>query len=218
MAHGFAFDLAHLLSGGMVLMSFLLLYQSRLSSLLRIYAIHALLLSLAVAWQAHAQGAPHLYITAVIALAFKAIAIPVALDRIVRRLGIHRELETVVGIGPTMLFGMGLVALSIAVMLPVTGQADPLAREDLAFALSVVLLGLLVMITRRNAVGQVVGFMAMENGLVPGRDRRQGHAPGGRDLDRLLDADRLHRDRHLPVPHPRALRHGRPAGARQLPG
>jgi hydrogenase-4 component E len=166
MGHGFAFDLAHLLSGGMVLMSFLLLYQDRISSLLRVYALHALLLSLAVAWQAHAQDAPHLYITAVIALAFKAIAIQVALHRIVRRLGIHRELETVVGIGPTMLFGMGLVALSIAVMLPVTSQADPLAREDLAFALSVVLLGLLVMITRRNAVGQVVGFMAMENGLV----------------------------------------------------
>ena len=166
MVRGFAFDLAHLLSGGMVLMSFMLLYQDRLNSLLRIYALHALLLSLAVAWQAHAQGAPHLYITAVIALAFKAIGIPVALNRIVRRLGIHRELETVVGIGPTMLFGMGLVALSIAVMLPVTSQADPLAREDLAFALSVVLLGLLVMITRRNAVGQVVGFMAMENGLI----------------------------------------------------
>ena len=166
MVRGFAFDLAHLLSGGMVLMSFMLLYQDRLNSLLRVYALHALLLSLAVAWQAHAQGAPHLYITAVIALAFKAIGIPVALNRIVRRLGIHRELETVVGIGPTMLFGMGLVALSIAVMFPVTSQADPLAREDLAFALSVVLLGLLVMITRRNAVGQVVGFMAMENGLI----------------------------------------------------
>ncbi len=166
MARGFAFDLAHLLSGGMVLMSFLLLYQDRLTSLLRIYAIHAFILASAVAWQAHAQGAPHLYITALIALAFKAVAIPIALDRIIRRLGIHRELETVVGIGPTMLLGMGLVALSIAVMLPVTAEADPLAREDLAFALSVVLLGLLVMITRRNAVGQVVGFMAMENGLV----------------------------------------------------
>jgi hydrogenase-4 component E len=41
-----------------------------------------------------------------------------------------------------------------------------LAREDLAFALSVVLLGLLVMVTRRNAVSQVVGFMSLENGLV----------------------------------------------------
>jgi hydrogenase-4 component E len=112
------------------------------------------------------QSAPHLYLTAVIALSFKAIVIPVALHRIIVRLGIHRELEIVVGIGPTILFGMGLVALSIAVILPVTSAADPFARKDLAFALSVVLLGLLMMITRRNAVSQVIGFMSLENGLV----------------------------------------------------
>src|SRR5690606_5464701 len=67
---------------------------------------------------------------------------------------------------PTMLAGIGLVALAILVMLPASADADPLAREDLAFALSVILLGLLMMVTRRNAVGQVVGFMSMENGLV----------------------------------------------------
>ena len=61
---------------------------------------------------------------------------------------------------------IGLVALSMVLMLRVTAEADPLAREDLAFALSVVLLGLLVMVTRRNAVSQVVGFMSLENGLV----------------------------------------------------
>jgi hydrogenase-4 component E len=166
MAHGLEFDIAHMLAGGMVLMSFALLYQDRLFGLLRIFALHALVLSLAVAWQAHIQHAPHLFVTATIALVFKAIVIPFALHRIVERLGIHRTLETVVGIGPTILFGMGLVALSVAVMLPVTSQADPLAREDLAFALSVVLLGLLMMITRRNAVSQVVGFMSLENGLV----------------------------------------------------
>src|SRR5256886_807641 len=65
-----------------------------------------------------------------------------------------------------MLLGMGLVALSMVVMLRVTAEADPLAREDLAFALSVVLLGLLMMVTRRNAVSQIVGFMSLENGLV----------------------------------------------------
>ena len=65
-----------------------------------------------------------------------------------------------------MLVGMGLVALSMVVMLRVTAEADPLAREDLAFALSVVLLGLLMMVTRRNAVSQVIGFMSLENGLV----------------------------------------------------
>jgi hydrogenase-4 component E len=82
------------------------------------------------------------------------------------RLGIHREIETVVGIGTTMLAGIGLVALSMVVMLRVTAMADPLAREDLAFALSVLLLGLLMMVTRRNAVGQVIGFMSLENGLI----------------------------------------------------
>ena len=51
-------------------------------------------------------------------------------------------------------------------MLRIAEQADPLAREDLAFALSVVLLGLLMMVVRRNAVSMVVGFMSLENGLI----------------------------------------------------
>jgi hydrogenase-4 component E len=161
-----AFDIAHLLAGGLVLVSFMLLYQDRLYAMLNIFALHAVVLSLSVAWQASIQEAPHLYVTAALALVFKAIVIPVALHRIIQRLGIHRQIETVVGVGPTMLAGMALVALSMVVMLRVTADADPVAREDLAFALAVVLLGLLVMVTRRNAVSQVVGFMSLENGLV----------------------------------------------------
>lgn len=160
------FDVAHLLSGLMVLVCFLMLYQDRLYSLLNTFALHAVVLAMAVAWQAYIQAAPHLYVTAAIALIFKGVVIPVALHRLIRRMGIHREVETVGGVGLTMLLGLGLVALSISVMLPVTAAAGTLAREDLAFALSVVLLGLLMMITRRNAVSQVVGFMSLENGLV----------------------------------------------------
>ena len=160
------FDIAHLLAGGLVLVSFLLLYQDRLYALLNTFALHAFVLALSVAWQAFVQDAPHLYVTAAIALGFKAIIIPLVLHRIIQRLGIHREIETVVGVGLTMIAGMGLVALSMVVMLKVTAEADPLAREDLAFALSVLLLGLLMMVTRRNAVSQVVGFMSLENGLV----------------------------------------------------
>jgi hydrogenase-4 component E len=161
-----AFDIAHLLAGSLVLASFMLLYQDRLTALINVYAGHALVLTLSVAWQAYIQDAPHLYVTAGIALGFKAIIIPVALRRIVQQLGIHREVETVVGIGLTMLAGMALVALSMVVMLRVTGGAAPIAREDLAFALAVVLLGLLMMVTRRNAVSQIIGFMSLENGLV----------------------------------------------------
>jgi len=163
---GFTLDVAHLLAGGLVLTSFVMLYQDRLYALLNVFALQALVLSLSVAWQAWIQGAPHLFITAAIALIFKAFIIPVALHRIIANLGIHREVEAVTGLGPTMLFGIGLVALSMVVMLRVTAGDDPLAREDIAFALSVVLLGLLMMITRSNAVSQVVGFMSIENGLI----------------------------------------------------
>ena len=163
---GLDFDIAHLLAGLLVLISFLQLYQDRLYALLNVFALHALVLAMSVAWQAFIQDAPHLYVTAVLALVLKAIVIPVVLHRIIVKLGIHREIEQVVGAGPVMLAGIGLVALSMVVMLRVTQDADPLAREDLAFALAVVLLGLLMMVTRRNAVSQVVGFMSLENGLV----------------------------------------------------
>jgi hydrogenase-4 component E len=164
--HGPELDIAHVLAGSLVLVSFLQLYQDRLYALLNIFALHAVVLALSVAWQAYVQDASHLYITAALALVFKAIVIPVALHRIIVRLGIHREIETVGGVGLTMLAGIGLVALSMVLMLRVTAEADPLTREDLAFALSVVLLGMLMMVTRRNAVSQVIGFMSIENGLV----------------------------------------------------
>jgi hydrogenase-4 component E len=162
----FDLDTAHMLAGSMVLVSFMLLYQDRMFGLLNVFALHAVVLSLSVSWQAYIQNAPHLYITAAIALVLKAIIIPVALHRVVVQLGIHRTIETVGGIGTTMLLGIGLVALSMVVMLRAAAEADPLAREDLALALSVVLLGLLMMVTRRNAVSQIVGFMSLENGLI----------------------------------------------------
>jgi len=161
----FSLDLAHLFAGGLVLVSFMMIYQNRLLPLISTLSLHSLLLALSVAWQAHIQDAPHLYITAAIALVFKAILVPWALRRMVFRLGIHREIEPVVSIGLTMLAGIALVALSLEVMLPVTAQADPVAREDIALALSVVLIGMLMMVTRRNAVSQVVGFMSLENGI-----------------------------------------------------
>jgi len=159
-------DISHFLAGGLVLMSFMLLYQDRLPPLINIYALQSLALSLSVASQAQTQHAPRLLVTAGIALCFKAIVIPLVLHRLIRNLKIHRTVETVVGIGPTMLAGMALVGLSMALMMRATSAIDIVAREDLAFALSVILLGLLMMVSRRNAVSQVIGFMSVENGLI----------------------------------------------------
>jgi hydrogenase-4 component E len=164
--HGLTFDIAHFLAGGMVVVSFLLLYQDRLYALLNVYAIHALVLALAVGWQAHAQSAPHLYVTAAIALLFKAIIVPLPCTALLsgsafiapwnRRWGGRDDHAGRGGIDRAGDSG------------DVAGhrRAEALVREDLAFALAVVLLGLLIMITRHNAVSQVVGFMSLENGLV----------------------------------------------------
>jgi hydrogenase-4 component E len=161
-----SFDIAHLFAGGLVLVSFMLLYQDRMNGLINVFTLHAVVLSLAVGWQAYIQKAPHLFVTVGIAVIFKVLIIPLSLRQIILRLGIHRDVEVVGGIGVTMLIGIGLTALSLVVMLPATSSADPVAREDIAFALSVVLLGLLMMVTRRNAVSQIIGFMSLENGLI----------------------------------------------------
>ena len=164
--HSLAFDISHTLAGGLVLISFMMLYQDRLYSLLNVFALHAVVLALSVAWQAyHPERAA--------SLRHRGHRPRLQGDRHSGGAASHRQAarhssrhRVGRGIGPTMLAGMGLVALSMVLMLRVTADADPLAREDLAFALSVVLLGLLVMVTRRNAVSQVVGFMSLENGLV----------------------------------------------------
>jgi hydrogenase-4 component E len=161
-----SYDTAHVLDSAVLVLSFALLYQRRLFAVLTIYAYQALFLAVAAAWQAYAQQAPHLFITAAIALVFKAGVIPVALRRIILRLDIHRGIETALGIGATLVVGVALVALSVLLVLPVTTTSGAGTRESLAIALSVVLLGLLMMITRRNAVTQVVGFMSLENGLI----------------------------------------------------
>ncbi|MBK5961597.1 hydrogenase-4 component E [Rhodoplanes elegans] len=160
------FDIAHLFAAGVLVLSLVLLYQDRITAVINVFALQAVVLSLSVGWQSVVQGAPHLLVTAAIALIAKGLIIPMALHRIVRQLDIHREVERVVSGGPTMLAGLGLIALSILLVQPVVETADPVAREDFAFALAVVLLGLLLMITRRNAVTQVVGFMSLENGLI----------------------------------------------------
>ena len=160
------FDTAHMLGTAVLLLSFALLFQRRISGVINAFALQAVMLALAAAWQAFVQDAPHLYVTALVALIFKAIAIPLALHRIVRLLMIHRTVETALSIGLTMVVGVALVTLAILLVLPVTADSAALTRENLALALSVVLLGLLMMITRRNAVTQVIGFMSLENGLI----------------------------------------------------
>jgi hydrogenase-4 component E len=150
----------------MLLCAFSLLSQRRLAAMISIYQIEAIFLTLAAFWQGFAQHATELYLTGVITLVIKAIIAPIALRRIVRRFAMIRAVETAMPVGLSMILGVALIGVAVLVVLPTTMNSVTLTREDLAISLSIVLLGLLVMTTRRNALSQVIGFLSTENGLV----------------------------------------------------
>lgn len=162
------YSASHLFAALVLLGSFALIYQRRMVGMFNAFAFQATALAAAAAWEAYVQAAPHLYVTAGLTFVLKGVVIPLALRRIVRKLDIHRSIEVVIGIGPTMLAGIALVVLATLLVLPVMPGVAAIAREELALALAVLLIGLLIMITRRNATSLVIGFMSMENGLILG--------------------------------------------------
>jgi hydrogenase-4 component E len=160
------YSLAHLMGGILLLSTFLLLSQRRLAAMITLYQLQALTLAAAAFWQGYAQSEINLYLTGIITLALKGLLLPLALREIVHRFNLRRAVETAMPMALAMLLGVGLIGIAVLVVLPSTMSAVSLTREDLAIALSVVLLGLLVMTTRRNALAQIIGFLSTENGLV----------------------------------------------------
>jgi hydrogenase-4 component E len=161
----FDYDVAHLAGALVLLAAFGLLYQRRLPGMINLFALQSAALGSAAAWQAWVQDAAQLYTTAAIVWTLKTAAVPLGLHWLIRRLRTTRTVETALGIGPTMIAGVALVALAVLMVTPIGAARSALAREELALALSVILLGLLIMITRRHAVSQVIGFMCIENGV-----------------------------------------------------
>lgn len=159
------YGIAHLIAAAALLAGFALLYQRRLHGMVNVYAMQAAAVGAAALWASISYHKPELIITAAVTLGLKTAAIPIGLYWLIRRLGSQATLETALGIGFTMLAGVGLVALATLLVRPVEPVAGGLVREHIAVALSMVLLGLLVMVSRRNAISQVIGFMALENGV-----------------------------------------------------
>ncbi len=162
----FTNSLAHFLAGVLLLCAFALLSQRRLAAMITLVQAEALVLSAAAFWQGLVQGSDGLFLTGIITLCIKGFLLPIALRRITRQFNLIRAVETVMPVGLSMIIGVGLIGIAVMVVLPGSAGTVTLTHEDLAIALSVVLLGLLVMTTRRNALSQVIGFLSTENGLV----------------------------------------------------
>jgi hydrogenase-4 component E len=148
-----------------LLTSFLMLAQGRKLPLIYTYGWQGVLLAVTTALVAYVTGHTHLYISAALTLALKALLIPWLLHRLAVRLNVQRENEPIAYPSLLLLAGAALVVFSYYVSLPIVQFAASATRNIIAVSMSIVLLGMLLMITRRRAMAQVIGFMSMENGL-----------------------------------------------------
>jgi hydrogenase-4 component E len=148
-----------------LLTAFGMLVQRRMYGLIRLFAWQGLFLSISTAIVGFVAGQHHLYISSILTLTLKVILLPYILHVLIRRLKIQKEVETVVNVPMTMLIGIALVIFSYYLMAPVRQLSTLVTRSTLAVALATVMIGLLMMITRRHAVTQIIGFLALENGL-----------------------------------------------------
>ena len=153
------------LAAFVLLTAFGMLAQKRISSLIHLFAWQGFLLSVNTAIVGYLANKHHLYISSVLTLSLKVVLLPYILHVLVVRLKIRREVETLVNIPMTMLIGLGLVIFSYHLTAPVRELSTLITRSTLAIALATVMIGLLMMITRKHAVTQIIGFLALENGL-----------------------------------------------------
>jgi hydrogenase-4 component E len=160
------YDQAILLLAAIVLFtSFIMLAQPRIVPLIHAFAWQGVLLAVTTALVAYVTNNPHLYISAGLNLALKALLIPWMLHRLAVRLNIHRDMEVVKYPSLTLLAGASLVVFSYYVAIPIVQLSALVTRNAIAISIAVILLGMLLMITRKKAISQVIGFMSIENGL-----------------------------------------------------
>jgi hydrogenase-4 component E len=160
-----ASQFVNLLAAVLLLIAFAMLSQRRILTLIHLFAWQGATLALSTTIVAYTTGQAHLYLSAFLTLALKVLFIPWALHWLIDRLNVRWDVETLINIPTTMLLGIGLAIFAFALATPISQMASTLTRSTLGIAMASVLLSFLMMIVRRKAVPQVIGFLAMENGL-----------------------------------------------------
>ena len=163
--NAFITQFINLLAAILLMLAFAMLSQRRILSLIYLYTLQGATLVAATAIVGFVTHQPHLYFSAAITLVLKVLLIPMLLHRVIDRLNVRWDVETLINIPTTMLMGIVLVMFSFYLAEPISHMSATIARGTLGIALACVLLSFMMMITRSKAVPQVIGFLSMENGL-----------------------------------------------------
>jgi len=163
---GFIPQLINLLAAVILMLSFAMISQRRIASLINLFAMQGAALVAASVLLGYLAGNPDLYVSAGLTLALKVILIPWLLYRVIRRLNVRWDVEPLINVPTMMIVGIILVIFSFSLALPISRLSASIAAGSLGIALACVLLAFMMMITRSKAVPQVIGFLSMENGLI----------------------------------------------------
>jgi hydrogenase-4 component E len=155
----------NLLGAVLLLLAFAMISQRRVLSLIHLFTMQGATLVVSTAVVGYVTQQPHLYVSAGITFALKVLVIPILLHRVIDRLQVRWDLESLINIPTTMLIGILLVIFAFNLALPIAQLSSTISRGSLGIALACVLLSFLMMITRAKAVPQVIAFLSMENGL-----------------------------------------------------
>ena len=158
-------QLINLFAAVLLVLSFALLAQRRVLSLIQLFTLQGATLVMSTTVMAYFTAQPHLYYSAALTFVLKVVMMPWLLHRLIVRLNVRWDIETLINIPTTMLLGIVLVIFAFNLALPISELSVSIARGTLGIALACVLLSFLMMITRTKAIPQVIGFLAMENAL-----------------------------------------------------
>ncbi|WP_308389899.1 formate hydrogenlyase [Acidithiobacillus sp. AMEEHan] len=153
------------LAAWMLLLSFALLAQRRLLSLIYLLAWQGVTLALSTALVALLTGDRLLWVSASLTLLLKGLLIPTLLHRLLRRLNVRGDVEMTLNVAGGQLIGIVLVIFAFALAAPLAGALPAATHGMLGIALAAFLLAFWMMISRRKAISEVVGFLAMDNAL-----------------------------------------------------
>ena len=165
MPMSYTLQFINLLAALLLLIAFAMLTQRRILSLINLFAWQGAVLALSTFVVAYSTAQHHLYWSAGLTLLLKVMLLPYLLHRLIRRLNVRWDVETLINIPTTMLVGIALVIFAFNLAAPISQLAEGITRGLIGIALASVLLSMLMMLTRRKAVSQVVAFLSLENGL-----------------------------------------------------
>ena len=154
-----------LCAAGMLVTAYLMVGQKALFTTIRLFGLQSLLLALVAATIAIAESRHELFITAALTVTLKAILIPWFLMRTVDRIGIHREIEPFLNVPASLLICLGLTVVGYRVSAGFPEGTQAVAHHVIGVSLSMLLIGLFLMVTRKKAVTQIIALLTVENAI-----------------------------------------------------